>query len=119
MNVLPTEILAKILDYLPKDISTLANFGAVCREFYTFSSHDNYWRQCWRRKYHDIEPQQNFKYVLSELHKFKKTNSLIMEGIQVLMVGATGVGKSSISIQQFENIFVEYIDPTLYVVTPN
>ncbi|KAL0486893.1 Ras-related protein Rap [Acrasis kona] len=113
------DIIDIILRFIPHDISTYLKFGAVSKQFYALTKSEELWFNFLRNKYPFLPITDNYRFLCVELQKFLRgkkdkyqeaRNSI---KITLVVLGSTGVGKSSLTFRFIEDIMVENYDPTI------
>jgi hypothetical protein len=115
----PDEVIQLIFQYIRYDLKLLNTLVLVSKEFYDTFSNDKYWRPILASKYKDgaIEIKKNYRFALSQLNSYMKTTGKLhsTNTIRMSVIGGGAVGKSTITIQYVQRIFIDEYDPTMYV----
>jgi Flp pilus assembly CpaE family ATPase len=112
VDALPYDVLSHILDYLPHTLPALLKIEQISKQFYTVA--DMHWKIVWDKTY-SSELKHNHRHGCIQMRANNKSQRKSTKHEVSTVLGAGGVGKSTLTLRFVQSVFIEEYDPTMYV----
>src|SRR3989338_9620542 len=124
MERIPNEIISVILSYVTPSLPEYTTLSRVSKQFYYTVTSDLFWKPIWTKAYPHSENYVNNNFYATyantkrhsrqdqQFYSFN-TKQGRMNDINIVVLGAEGSGKSALTVQYTQGIFVEDYDPTM------
>ncbi|KAL0478840.1 hypothetical protein AKO1_008245 [Acrasis kona] len=111
-----TDVIATIASYLDLQAKEATNLILVSKQFQIVFESDAVWYKIWNARYplYSGAITKNYKFCYSELNIYwSKVKNRSKSDVKVYVMGAGGVGKSTLIIKLTTGHYVEEYDPTI------
>jgi Cdc6-like AAA superfamily ATPase len=130
MQQIPDEIVQLILSFSTCSLNEYATISLVSKQFHTTVTSDLFWKPLWTNLYPHSENYVRDDFYATYIstrrqqcedplfYAYNKKQGRLND-IKLIVLGADGVGKSTLTVQYVNGVFITEYDPTMFVFNLN